>query len=66
MKRLPLVIIGLLLMILILGVACTPKAPAPEAQPVSFCVTCHSDQALLKQTAAPVVVTASAANSGEG
>jgi hypothetical protein len=66
MKHLVIFIGGLLLMIPVMAAGCTQEAPVPETEAVSFCVSCHTDKDLLKQTAAPVEEETSEATSGEG
>jgi hypothetical protein len=65
MKRLALLVSGLLLVIPILAAGCTHEVP-PETGVASSCVSCHSDKDLLKQTATPVKEETSEATSGEG
>lgn len=66
MKRLVFLVSGLLLVIPILAVGCTPEVPPPQTEAVSSCVSCHTDKELLKQTATPVKEETSEATSGEG
>jgi hypothetical protein len=65
MKRLALLVGGLLLVMLLVAAGCAHKA-LPEEEVVSSCVSCHSDKDLLKQTATPVKEETSEATSGEG
>lgn len=66
MKLLALLFIGLLLAIPITAVGCITEVSIPETKVASSCVTCHSDKALLQQTADPVTEEKSEATSGEG
>jgi hypothetical protein len=66
MKRLALLVGGLLLVIPMLAAGCTPAAVSPEKEMGSSCNSCHSDKDLVKQTATQVKEEKSEASSGEG
>jgi hypothetical protein len=66
MKRLALLISGLLLVIPILVASCTRELP-PETVMVDSCVTCHTDKDTLQAVASPEPETAtSEETTGEG
>ena len=67
MKRLALIVSGLLFLMPMLAAGCAHEAPPPEpTEVVSSCVSCHTDKALLQQTATQVEEEQSEATSGEG
>jgi hypothetical protein len=65
MKRF-ILISGLIIAVSLAAVGCAEEVPQEEPELVSSCVSCHSDEDLLKQTATPVMEEKSEASSGEG
>ena len=72
MKKLVLLLAGLLLLMLLIAVACN-QAPMPEEtssqvddELVSSCETCHTDKALLQQTVSTEISEKPEEASGEG
>jgi predicted small lipoprotein YifL len=74
MKKLAISLAGIITLAALLVAGCgqgaplgeTPSSPAAEAPVVDSCVTCHTDKALIQQTASTETVEAPEEASGEG